>query len=179
MRKFITVLAACTLLTSCAHAQEHQAQEHQGTAPAAKSSHAAENAEYRVYDADANSMADVDAVLMRAGERGTKALIVIGANWCHDSRGMAARLDRPEFKTLITENYELVYVSAGTNPGQKNQNRDVSQRFGVDQIEGTPTVFIANPDGSVLNADSAGYWRRADSIPVDMSYAYLDMYAKK
>ena len=64
-------------------------------------------------------MADVDAALARAGVRGTKALIVIGADWCHDSRGMAARLDKPEFQTLIADNYELVYVSAGTNPGQK------------------------------------------------------------
>ena len=174
MRKFITVFAACTLLASCAHAQEHH-----DTAPAAKSSHAALNAEYKVYNADADSMADVDAALARAGVRGTKALIVVGADWCHDSRGMAARLDKPEFQTLIADNYELVYVSAGTNPGQKNQNREVSQRFGVDQIEGTPTVFIVKADGTVLNPDSAGYWRRADSIPVDMSYAYLDMYAKK
>ena len=174
MRKFITVFAACTLLASCAHAQEHQ-----DTVSAAKSSHAALNAEYKVYNADTDSMADVDAALARAGEHGTKALIVIGADWCHDSRGMAARLDKPEFQTLIADNYELVYVSAGTNPGQKNQNREVSQRFGVDQIEGTPTVFIVKADGTVLNPDSAGYWRRADSIPVDMSYAYLDMYAKK
>jgi len=174
MRKLITIFAACAMLASCAYAQEQH-----DAAPAAQTSHAALNAEYRVYNADANSMADVDAALQRAGARGTKALIVMGANWCHDSRGMAARLDKPEFKTLIADNYELVYVSAGTNPGQKNENRDVSQRFGVDQIEGTPTVFIVKADGTMLNPDSAGYWRRADSIPVDMSYAYLDMYAKK
>ncbi len=174
MRKFIIILMGASLMSGCAHAQDSHTAK-----PKAKSSYAKMHDEYRVYNADTNSMADVDAALARAKTRGTKALIVMGANWCHDSRGLAARLDKPEFQTLITDNYELVYVSAGTNPGQKNQNSEVSKRFGVDAIEGTPTVFIANPDGSVLNTDSAGYWRRADSIPSDMSYAYFKHYAGK
>ena len=171
MRKIGMTLLACSLLSGCAHAAEHK--------PAPKSSYAKMHAEYKVYNADTNAMADVDAALARATAKGTKAMIVMGANWCHDSRGFAARMARPEFQTLVQENYEIVYVSAGTNPGQKNQNQDVSKRFGVDQIEGTPTVFIVDGTGKVLNADSAGYWRRADSIPTDMSFAYFDMYAKK
>lgn len=175
MRKIIIALMGASLMSGCAHAQDNPHK----TAPKHTSSFAKMHSEYRVYNADIDAMAAVDAALLRAGERGTKALIVMGANWCHDSRGLAARLDSPEFQSLIKDNYELVYVSAGTNPGQKNQNQDVSKRFGVDAIEGTPTVFVTNMDGFVLNADSAGYWRRADSIPTDMSYAYFDMYAKK
>ena len=175
MRRLLTVIMACGLMYGCAHAEEVKSQ----VKAQARPSHAHLNAEYKVYNPDASAMADVDSALTKAKVRGTKALIVMGANWCHDSRGLAARMDKPEFKTLISNNFELVYVSAGVNPGQKNENRDVSQRFGVDQIEGTPTVFIVDADGTVLNADSAGYWRRADSIPTDMSFAYFDMYAKK
>ena len=174
MRKFIIILMGASLMSGCAHAQEADT-----TKSTITSSYAKMHDQYRLYNADTDSMAAVDAALAKAKVRGTKALIVMGANWCHDSRGLAARLDKPEFQTLIADNYELVYVSAGTNPGQKNQNKEVSKRFGVDAIGGTPTVFIANPDGSVLNADSAGYWRRADSIPADMSYAYFKHYAGK
>lgn len=174
MRALFTSLFAASVLSACAHAGETSAPK-----PKAASSHAALYSDYRVYIASADSMADVDAAIKRAQRAGTKAMIVMGANWCHDSRGFAARLDRPEFKALIAQYYELVYVNAGGKPGQKNQNRTISKRFGVDQIEGTPTIFIVRGDGTVINADSAGYWRRAASIPTDMSYAYFDMYAKK
>lgn len=133
----------------------------------------------RPYDGDRDAMADVDAALAMAELRGTKALIVMGANWCHDSRALAGRFEQPEFQTLIAENYELVFVSAGTKPSQNNQNRDISKRFGVEKIAGTPTIFITKADGSVLNSESTGYWKRAESIPVDMSYAYFNYYAQK
>ena len=178
MRKIFLAALATVMISGCAHAQESHADDTANAASGAKP-HVQANAAYKLYDADANSMVDVDKALARAREHGTKVMVVMGANWCHDSRGLAARLDKPEFQTLIADNYELVYVSAGTDPGQNDQNRDVSKRFGVEAIEGTPTVFIATPDGEVLNEDSAGYWRRADGIPTDMSYAYFDMYAKK
>jgi len=178
MRKIFLTALATMMISSCAHAQEGHA-SNPADAPADVKPHVQTNADYKPYDIEANSMVDVDKALARARVRGTKVMVVMGANWCHDSRGLAARLDKPEFQTLIADNYELVYVSTGTDPGQKDQNRDVSKRFGVDAIAGTPTVFIATPDSVVLNEDSAGFWRRADSIPVDMSYAYFDMYTKK
>ena len=178
MRKFMIVFMVVSALSACAYAQDN-AQETQTITAKVRSSYAKMHTDYRLYNADADSSAEVAAAIAQAKLRGTKALIVIGANWCHDSRGLAARFDKPKFQTLIAANYELVYVSAGTSPGQRTENRAVSQRFDVDQITGTPTVFIVNGDGAVLNADSAGYWRHADNIPTDMSYAYFDMYAKK
>ncbi|PHQ60073.1 MAG: protein-disulfide isomerase [Robiginitomaculum sp.] len=173
MRKILMITLASMMFSGCAYAQEGHADKSTDAKP-----HIQANAAYKLYDADANSMVDIDKAMARARIRGTKVMIVMGANWCHDSRGFAARLDQPKFQTLVADNYEVVYVSAGTDSGQKDQNRDVSKRFGVDAIVGTPTVFIAAADGTVLNADSAGYWRNAESIPADMSYAYLDMYAK-
>jgi len=131
------------------------------------------------FNNDTDPMVDIDKALVRARLRGTKIMVVMGGNWCHDSLGFAARLDKPEFQALIEKNYELVYVNAGEKPRQKDQNRAVSKRFGIAAIAGTPTVFIVRADGTVLNPDSAGYWRYADSIPEDMSYAYLAYYADK
>ena len=179
MRKILIAAVAATLISGClqTHAQEgHTKGGHSNETTNAKP-HVKIHAEYKPYSEDTNSMVDIDKALARARLRGTKVLVVMGANWCHDSRGLAARFAEPKFQSLIADNYELVYVSTGSDPGQKDQNRDVSKRFGVNAIVGTPTVFIAAPDGTVLNPDSAGYWRRADSIPADMSYAYFDMYA--
>lgn len=174
MRKILIAAVVTILMSGCV--QTHAQEGHTNKTTDAKP-HVKVHAEYKPYNEDANSMVDIDKALARARVRGTKVMVVMGANWCHDSRGLAARFAEPEFQSLIADNYELVYVSVGTKPGQKDQNREVSKRFGVDAIVGTPTVFIAAPDGIVLNPDSAGYWRRADSIPADMSYAYFDMYA--
>lgn len=192
MRKILIGSLATILMSGCTHVQSEAQSSSKATAPNFKigdHSHAAKakpekphvqvHREYKPYNAAADSMVDIDQALARARVRGTKVMVVMGANWCHDSRGFAARMDKPEFRSLIKDNYEIVYVSAGTDPGQKDQNRVVSKRFGVDAIEGTPTIFITKPDGTILNTDSAGYWRRADSIPTDMSYAYFDMYAGK
>ena len=184
MSKFILVFFATLVMSACAHADDsHKTKNSPITAQVKEAlstkKHAPSNEAYKPYNADADSMVDIDKAMINARQRGTKVLVVMGANWCHDSRALAARFDKPAFKTLIQDNYELIYVSAGTKPGQKDQNRAVSKRFGVDAIEGTPTVFIALPDGTVLNQDSAGFWRRADAIPEDMSYAYFDMYGHK
>lgn len=182
MRTLALITLACLLSAGSACAQD-PAKSHstsEGMSPA-NEVHATtrHDDKPRPYDLSRDAMIDVDAALFAANQRGTKALIVMGANWCHDSRGLAGRLERPEFQTLIENKYELVYVSAGDKPRQNNQNSDVSKRFGVDKIDGTPTVFIVDAEGNVLNAESTGYWKRADSIPIDMSYAYLEYYAEK
>ena len=135
--------------------------------------------EARPFKDDANAANDVDAALARAAISGKAALIVMGANWCHDSRGLAGRFETAKFQSLIDAHYELVYVTAGIAPGQKNMNQDVSSRFGVKALEGTPTVFITDASGTVLNGESAGYWRRADSMPDDLIYAYFTHYASR
>lgn len=177
MRAFLFSLCICFLGTALACAEEVREQSvvTEKNVEITVRSHD----EPRPYDGERDAMADVDAAIAAAEQNGTKALVVMGANWCHDSRALAARFEQDQFQTLIAEHYELVYVSAGTEPGENDQNREISKRFGVEEIEGTPTIFIVNIDEEVLNTESTGYWRRAESIPVDMSYAYFLHYAEQ
>lgn len=132
--------------------------------------------EPRPFEADRDANADVDAALARATERGTKALIVMGGNWCHDSRGFAAAIARPETAKLIADNYELVWV----NVGMKVLNQDVAERFGLDGTPGTPTVIVARADGIILNLDEAPTWRNSASRdPEDIHQYFVDMAAKE
>lgn len=141
----------------------------------AEAPHAASHSEPRPFEADRDAHADVDAALLRAEARGTKALIVMGGNWCHDSRGFAAVLERPDTAALIAENFELVWV----NVGRKILNQDVAQRFGLDGTPGTPTVVVARPDGSVLNLEDAPTWRNAASRdPDDIHQFFIEMAAQ-
>jgi len=111
------------------------------------------------YDPDADAGADIAQTLAAAKAENKKALLVFGANWCHDSRALAAHFEKPRFQTLIDENYKLLYVDVG----QKNRNIDLARKFGVNEIVGTPTVFVTTPDGQVLNSGTAPTWRNAAS----------------
>lgn len=132
--------------------------------------------EPRPFEMDRDANADVDAALSRAVERGTKALIVMGGNWCHDSRAFAAALERPETAKLISEHYELVWV----NVGMKVLNQDVAERFGLDGTPGTPTVIVADANGEILNLEDAPTWRNAATRdPDDIHQFFVDMAATK
>lgn len=157
------LIAVCLGLSACT-TSVHAAETH----------HEAHD-EPRPFEADRDAHADVDAALARAAARGTKALIVMGGNWCHDSRGFAAVMERPETAALIEEDFELVWV----NVGQKVLNQDVAQRFGLDGTPGTPTVIVTDADGTVLNLEDAPNWRNAASRkPEDIHQYFVDMAAR-
>jgi len=127
----------------------------------------------RPFDPAADAMMDVDAALAAARASGRRVLLALGGNWCHDSRGLAAKFREPELAALIDAGYELVWVDVG----YRDRNLDVARRFGVDALYGTPTVLILSPEGKLLNADTVHEWRTADSIPYDDTLAYFRRFA--
>jgi hypothetical protein len=127
------------------------------------------------FNADADAMADTDAALARAAEHHTRALLVLGGNWCHDSRSLAWKLAQPALSPMVEESYELVYVDVGF----KNRNLDVAERFGVDAVEVTPTILVLDPDGALLNTDSVSSWGNASSRPIEDVEEYFSRWAKE
>ncbi|MEQ8936185.1 MAG: thioredoxin family protein [Amphiplicatus sp.] len=132
-----------------------------------------EHKEPRPFDETRGAMADVDAALARAEVRGARTLLVLGGNWCHDSRALAAKFETPELAALIVEKYELVFVDVG----HRDRNLDVAKRFGVGDLLGTPTVLIVSPAGELLNADSIHDWRDAASRSEAETVAYFSKQA--
>lgn len=129
----------------------------------------------RPFSAAHDAMADVDAALEAADEHGTKALLILGGNWCHDSRALAGKAQEEPLKSLLAENYELVWVDVG----MRNRNLDVAERFGVMQIVNTPTVLVIGADEQLLNADSVRSLRDAHDRPVESIAAYFEQWAAK
>lgn len=127
----------------------------------------------RPFDATRNAMMDVDIALQGAKISGRNVLLVLGGNWCHDSRGLAAKFNEPELAQVVADGYELVWVDVG----YRDRNLDVPQRFGVMELYGTPTVLILSPEGALLNRDSVHDWRTADSKPYDETLVYFQRYA--
>jgi len=122
---------------------------------------AADHPEARPFDPEPSldAQAAVDEALADAALAGKHAIIVMGADWCHDSRALAGWFQTPRFETMLSENYVVRYIDVG----QKNRNIDVAQRFGLDNIVGTPTIIVTNTQGDVLNLETAPTWRNAAS----------------
>lgn len=129
--------------------------------------------EPRPYDASRDAKADVKAAVEKAQASGKMTIVAMGANWCHDSRGFAAQFEKERFKPLLKDHYELVYVDVG----QKNRNIELAKTFGVEDIVGTPTVFVLDTDGKVLNLETAPTWRNAASRSEDDVWDYFNGFA--
>jgi len=119
--------------------------------------------EARAFSATADARADVDAALARAAASGKRVLLVLGANWCHDSRALAGWLETPRLAALVAAHYELVFVDVGQPQTGAGRNLDIAQRFGLAEMAGTPALIVLTPDGAPVNRDTAASWRDAAS----------------
>ncbi len=126
-----------------------------------------------VYAEGRDASADVDAALSRAAVSGKTVIIVMGANWCHDSRGLAKWFETPRFTAMMQPKYEIVYVDAGKPQTGDGRNPDIIKRFGGKKQKNTPYVMMISSGGKLLNRDDARSWRNADSRSEDAIYRYF------
>jgi hypothetical protein len=131
--------------------------------------------EGRLFQPSENPLADVQRALDRADDGDRLTLVVLGANWCHDSRALASRLHRPPLAELIQQHYELVFVDAGF----LDKGRAVMQQFGVAHYYATPTELIIDPSsGQVINNEDRHQWSNAYKIDMSTSVRYFEKWLK-
>ena len=132
--------------------------------------------EGRLYQPSEDPLADVQQALGRADDGDRLALVVLGANWCHDSRALASRLHTPPLAELIQQHYELVFVDVGF----LDKGRAVTRQFGVAHFYATPTVFIIDPsNGQLVNGEDRHIWGNAFNIDMSTSVRYFEKWAMK
>ncbi len=121
-----------------------------------------------------DAIGDVDAALLRAAENDTRVMLVMGANWCHDSRALAGWLATDRFAKLIDDEFELVFVNIGMPQTDDGHNLAIAQRFGLEELPGTPNLLVITPEGELINAGSATTWRNAASRDEDAIFDELE-----
>ena len=128
----------------------------------------------KLFQPSADPLADVQQALGRADDGDRLALVVLGANWCHDSRALASRLHSPPLAELIQQHYELVFVDVGFY----DKGRAVLQQFGVAHFYATPTVLIIDPSSRALvNDEDRHIWGNAYNIDMSSSVQYFEKWA--
>lgn len=129
----------------------------------------------RPFDENFAAMDVVDAALAEALATDKRLLLVLGGNWCHDSRGLAHHFEDPELAATL----ETHYVTRFIDVGWRDRNQDIMRRFGVAAIYATPTVFVIDPaDETLLNRDERNFWGSAYSTPIEEARAWFARWAE-
>jgi thiol:disulfide interchange protein len=116
------------------------------------------------YPQDANGPAVLDAALAKAKAEGKLAVVVFGADWCHDSRDLARVLLSDPFKTRYGTRLAVTFIDVGVPQTGKGRNLDLVKRFGIKNLKGTPAMFVISPKGKRINSKKdAASWRNAGS----------------
>jgi hypothetical protein len=121
-----------------------------------------------------DALADVGNAINAARESGKRVLVLMGANWCHDSRALASRVYQEPLKSLIDEQYETVFVDVG----YLDKGKVVISSIGPPVYYATPTVLILDPDsGQLLNSRNRHQWGDANNISMEDSLEYFRLMA--
>lgn len=116
----------------------------------------------------------VEQALREAEEKGTYALIVLGANWCHDSRALAQRLQTEPLAQLVRDRYAARLI----NVGYYEFGFDVIKALGEPIYYATPTVLVVDPKTRrLVNADNRHQWGDAYNISMHDSVDYFQQMA--
>ena len=106
------------------------------------------------YDDKADAKAAIDKAFADAKAGGKRVLINYGGNWCSWCRGLEGVMLLPEVKPFIDANFVVVHVSTGATAQDMNSRPETYKPFGVEKIDGTPYLVIAEADGTVLHRGS-------------------------
>ncbi|WP_191251716.1 thioredoxin family protein [Kordiimonas sediminis] len=122
----------------------------------------------------ASIMADVDATLAIAKKEGKLAALILGANWCHDSRGLAKHFTDPAVASLLAKHYAVKFLDVG----YLEKGVDVANRFGLPVYYGTPTLLVVDPaTETLLNKDNVYLWRDSYSMKMEDVRASIEAMA--
>lgn len=128
----------------------------------------------KLYLPSDDAMADLATRMNTARDNNRLLLVVMGANWCHDSRAFAARLFKEPLSTMINAYYEVLFVDVG----YLEKGKKLISSLGIPVYYATPTVLIVDPvSGKVVNMQNRHQWANAATIGMDESVDYFQLFA--
>ena len=116
-----------------------------------------------VFSPAADLSTQVNQTLALARSQHKKALLVLGAQWCHDSRGLAKNFSTPQMQQILNEHYQVLFIDVG----YLEKGFDIVKQFNLPIYYGTPTVMVIDPNASqVINIANMKKWLSADKVPL-------------
>ena len=113
-----------------------------------------------------------ETALSKALAENKYALIVLGAQWCHDSVGLAVNFSTDEMQSVLTARYITQFIDVA----YLEDRRDITNLVGYPNYFATPTVLIVDPaSNTVINMDSLKEWQSADSVD---KQTYIEQFSR-
>ena len=159
-KKFLIVL--CVLLTLSCTSNKHTQQEK-----------AFVLTEY-IFSPTTELVSRVEQTLIAAKTQNKQALFVLGAQWCHDSKGLAQKFSTPQMQKILNDNYQVLFIDVG----YLEKGFDIVKQFNLPVYYGTPTVMVVEPNSTkILNKSTMQKWLSADKVPLAEYVEYFDSFA--
>lgn len=123
-----------------------------------------------VFAANDNPLQQVEKALETAKAESKLAIVVMGAQWCHDSRALAENFSKQSMQKILDEYYIVQFIDVG----YLQDRSQITQRLGYPNYFATPTVLIVDPNSdSLLNYDEVKIWQNAANVPFDRYQQYF------
>ncbi len=129
-----------------------------------------------IFSPTADLSSQVKQTLMTAKSQNKQALFVLGAQWCHDSRGLAQKFSTPQMQKILNERYQVLFIDVG----YLEKGFDVVKQFNLPVYYGTPTVMVVDPNSEkLLNRATMQKWLSADNVPLDEYVEYFERFTTR
>jgi thiol-disulfide isomerase/thioredoxin len=123
-----------------------------------------------IFTANDNPLLQVEMALETAKAENKLTMVVMGAQWCHDSRALAENFSKPSMQTILDERYVVQFIDVG----YLQDHRNIASKLGYPNYFATPTVLIVEPNTNrLLNYDDVHIWQNAASEPFERYQQYF------
>ncbi|MBY6064172.1 thioredoxin family protein [Pseudidiomarina sediminum] len=116
------------------------------------------------------SLAQITAAQQQAQRENKLLMVILGADWCHDSRALMQNFTDETLHRQLAERFVMVRVDVS----YFDQGDGVTEHFQQPTFYGTPTVMIIDPhSGQVTNKADWQHWTNAASYSSADYQAYF------
>ena len=114
----------------------------------------------KVYDEEADAMAQIDQALEQARESGRFVICQVGGNWCPWCLRFAKFItEDEEIANVVKENFVYIHV----NTSKTNKNEEALRRLGNPGRFGYPVLVILDDEGRVMHIQNSAYLEEGKS----------------
>jgi thioredoxin 1 len=121
------------------------------------------------YNEDVDAANVISSVAAEAKIQKLPVVIIFGANWCPDCRGLSEAIHQGKNANLIAKEFKVVKV----NVGNFDTNLEIAKKYGNPISGGIPGAAILSFDGKLVYVTKPGELANARSDGEDGLYIFL------
>ena len=121
------------------------------------------------YDEDADARAVIAKAITEAKLAKLPIVIIFGANWCPDCRGLSDAIDHGKNALEIAKEFKIVKIDVGNF----DTNLDVSKIYGNPIAGGIPGAAILSFEGNLIYVTKPGELASVRSQSDESQYNFL------